>query len=99
MAAMGLFRRRRPDVKRLQRKGDSAGLRRAVQYRDPVRLTDGQVEDLGVPVRRHAMSALREDGGDEAIAAAVEALADNDAEVRQEAIGTLSDGDRPEPLI
>jgi hypothetical protein len=96
---MGMFRNRRPRIDRLRKKGDTEGLRRALEYRDEVRLTSGQVQDLGAPIRREAMAALRATGDEEALAGATSALTDEDVEVRLEAIRTLDERGTPGPLI
>jgi HEAT repeat protein len=96
---MGLFPPRRPRIERLRRRGDVAGLCDALAYCDPVRMRDGETVDLGAPVRRRAMAALREIDDDRAVAGAVEALEDDDEEVRLEAVRALRQRRIADPLI
>ena len=60
LRGVGLLRKRRPNVEKLGRKRDVDGLIRALGYEDVVRSRDGQVVDLGAPVRRDATDALSE---------------------------------------
>jgi HEAT repeat protein len=54
---MGLLARE-PKTERLRRKGDIEGLRRAADWHDWLRDRDGRAVDLGVGVRRQAVTAL-----------------------------------------
>ncbi|MDX6674732.1 MAG: hypothetical protein QOH11_2150 [Solirubrobacteraceae bacterium] len=96
---MALFGPRRPRIERLRRRGDVAGLCDALAYRDPVRMQDGETADLGAPVRRQAMAALREIDDERAVAGAVDALDDDDEEVRLEAVRMLRQRRVADPLI
>jgi HEAT repeat protein len=78
--------RRRPDVLKLARKGDSVRLVRALAYRDCVSDHRGRVFDLGAPVRRDAalaLAAIAPAGGPDIDEALIRALRDPSAEVRR----------------
>ena len=96
---MGLLTPRQPRVDRLRRRGDVAGLCEALSYRDRVRLSSGEMVDLGGPVRRKAIAALREIDDDRATAAAAEALADDDETVRLEATRMLRERRISDPIV
>jgi hypothetical protein len=96
---MGLFSSRRPRIERLRRRGDVAGLCDALAYRDRVRMADGGTVDLGARVRRQAMAALSEIDDERVVAAATEALEDDDAEVQIAAVHALRQRRVPDPMV
>jgi HEAT repeat protein len=96
---MGLFSRRRPRVDRLSRKGDVEGLLRALGYHDRVDTSDGGVVDLGRSIRREAIAALRDIDDERVLAAAREAIDDDDDEVRLEGVAILSERGASDLLV
>lgn len=99
---LSLLGRRRPDVERLRRTGDIAGLCAAARYIEPLRGTDGRPEDLGAPIRLKAIAALSEFYGPEVIRVLGHALGDASALVRRAAVRGLRSSGSPaatEPLL
>ena len=86
---VSLFRSRRPDVDKLRRTGDLAGLTAASEYVEPRRSPDGRPSDIGAPVRLKAVLALSEFYGSEVAAPLGEALADSNEVVRRAAVRGL----------
>ena len=80
---------RRPNVRRMTRRGDLAGLVEALEYNDPVADRRGHSVDLGVPVRMAAVEALAQSTHPDAVSGLVRALDDDHGGVRSTAIGAL----------
>jgi HEAT repeat protein len=75
-----------PDVDRLARKGNAAGLARALSYEDVVSGRDGRPVDLGAHTRAAAAAALVAFDGPGVEAALVQGMRDPEEEVRLAAI-------------
>jgi HEAT repeat protein len=86
---MGLLRNRRPNVRRLARRGDVDGLAAAAAFRDDLSERDGRALDLGAATRRAAVEALAGRQEPAARAALREAVVDSDDEVRATAIAAV----------
>jgi len=86
---MGLFSRRRPNVRRLARRGDVAGLIRALEHTDIVLDRQGRPWDVGGLVRRDAVEALAGRDDPAALEALIGRLSDEDESVRLAAIGAI----------
>jgi HEAT repeat protein len=86
--------RRRPNVPKLARKRDVAGLVAALSYRDVVTDRDGRAYDLGASVRRdaaHALAPLADaSAGVDVGAALIRALGDASGDVREGAARALA---------
>jgi HEAT repeat protein len=80
---------RKPDVRKLKRQGDLAGLREAVRYQETVPDRNGRVLDLGVQIRVEAAHALGDFYGPEVTSALFAALGDRDERVRLAAVHGL----------
>ena len=76
------FRRRKPDVSKLRRRGDIAGLCAAVEYREAGRDATGRPVDLGAATRVEAVLALSDFYGPLVTRTLFRALADPSAHVR-----------------
>lgn len=87
---MRLFPSRRPNVRKLKRKGDLAGLRRATRYSDFAADRDGTRWDLGVPVRVEAVGALAEFYGPDVAEGLAEGLDDDHPSVRLAAVNGIA---------
>jgi HEAT repeat protein len=86
---VGFLWTRPPKVEKLKRKGDAAGLVRALEYEDVITDRDGQVVDLGEEVRVEAAAALAELDGPVAREGLLCALADPEQSVRIVALEAL----------
>jgi len=86
---MGLFSRRRPDVRRLTRKGDVAGLVAALEHTDQVLDRGGRRVDVGASVRRDAAEALGDHDDPLVVRGLVGRLSDENEAVRLAAIRAL----------
>jgi hypothetical protein len=87
----------RPNVKKLARKQRFEGLAAALRYHDWAQLTDGSYVDLGIVVRRDAISALAASEDPRAADAISRALNDGARAVRLAAVTALRD--RREPVV
>lgn len=87
---MSLFRRRPPKIDRLRRKGDLEGLRAALSFRDVIFDKRGVPSDLGTGVRLQAVDAISQFYGPQVTGALVDALSDDEPEVRYRAVLGLS---------
>jgi HEAT repeat protein len=86
---MGLFSRRRPNVRRLARRGDLGGLIHALEHVEVVRDREGSYLDVGGLVRRDAVVALADRDEPSVRQALIERLSDEDESVRLETIRAL----------
>src|SRR3954471_6494313 len=88
---------RRPNVRRLQRRGDADGLAYAARYREII--TDaGRRTDLGVAIRRNAVEALGAIEPRPHVDVLITALNDDAESVRYAAIGALAGCSQPEAI-
>src|SRR4051812_5970542 len=97
-----MARDRAPNVDKLRRKGDIAGLERALAYTSTRTEDDGRIVDDGVDVRRAAVAAIAEQDDRRAHYALLGALSDPDEDVRVAAIRGLHERGDPaavEPLM
>lgn len=90
LCAVPLFSGRRPNVRKLRRKGDLSGLRRATRYEDFAADRAGARWDLGVPVRVEAIQALAEFYGPEVANGLADALDDRHPSVRLAAVNGIA---------
>jgi HEAT repeat protein len=93
---------REPNIERLRKRGDLAGLCRAAAWHDWVRGSDGRAVDLGVNVRRRAVAALVRFDRPEARRAIRDALLDEAESVRiaaTESVRTARDRDSVRVLV
>ena len=93
---MGLLRGRRPNVEKLERKGNVDGLIRALRYEDRAVDRDDNVLDLAVNVRRAATEALARIESRAAFDGLLRALDDPQPSVRIAAVDGLRE--RGDPL-
>lgn len=91
LRAVRLFPSRRPNVRRLRRKGDLAGLRRASRYEDFAVDREGLDRDLGVPVRVEAVQAIASFYGPQVTASLADALDDPHPTVRLAAVEGMAE--------
>jgi HEAT repeat protein len=92
---------RRPNIERLKKREDAAGLIEAAATRDLVEGTRGEVVDLAADTRREAVRALGELPGDPlaadgAVEAVMGCLQDSEEEVALAAVEALGRVDSPE---
>jgi HEAT repeat protein len=86
---------RRPNVSKLERRHDVAGLGAAARFRDVVPDQAGRPVDLGVDVRTQAVDALGRVDDQSATPALLDALRDDSHQVRTAAVAAL--GRRSDP--
>jgi HEAT repeat protein len=86
---MGTFRRRKPRVKALARRGNISGLTEAASYRDLTPTRDGTIADLGTAIREQAVVALGEIGTEAAANGVARSLHDPADRVRTKAVEVL----------
>lgn len=97
IGAMRLFPPRKPNVHRLRRKQRVEGLIGALGYHDRLFDQDGNVIDLGAPLREEAVWALWEVGSPEARRAVLEVgLRDEDERVRLAAVRAARGAQAPD---
>jgi HEAT repeat protein len=82
-------RGRKPRVAHLRRRGNVDGLVAAARFRDEVVDRDGQLVDLGAPVRRDAVLALADFSEPGALEAVARAIGDESPAVRRAALSAL----------
>jgi HEAT repeat protein len=87
---------RRPNIGRLKRRGDLDGLVAALEHRDYARTRDGEIVEIGAPVREAAVEALADFNAPQVLEGLYAALRDPDAGVRGYAIARLAGRDEPE---
>jgi HEAT repeat protein len=85
-SAMGVLRRRQPNVRRLQRAQDLEGLARALEYREIVSDRDGRRVDRGARVRGEVVEVVAEWQDPRAVEVLVRGLRDDTSYVRLKAI-------------
>lgn len=90
------MRRRRPNIRKMARRNDLAGIGQALGYRDDVTDTRGRVYDLGVAVRLEATGALAEFDEPSATGHLIAALGDPSPDVRSQSIEALQSRDDPQ---
>lgn len=88
--------RRRPNIPKLARKGDLAGLCEALRFRDGVIDRQGVVLDVGIPVRVAAVEAIADMDEPGALDALLVALEDPAVPVRIAAVRALGARSGPE---
>ncbi len=93
-----MLRGRPPNVERLERRGNTKALLRALSYEDPVTDTDGQRVDLGSGVRVAAAEALTRVDEPAATDGLIRALDDPEESVRVAAIRGLRARGGPEAV-
>lgn len=81
---------RRPDIARLERKGNLAGLLAALRYEDPLLDRSGRLVDLGAEVRVAAVEALGRLAIPPALEGVAGALNDPELSVRRAAVRVLA---------
>jgi HEAT repeat protein len=99
---VALFSRRKPNVRRLKRKGDVEGLAGALHYREAMVDEDGAEWDLGMEVRVEAARALSQLNASAVADDLAQALGDPQPEVQLAVIDALAAFGAPvavEPLL